>query len=881
MARIEKTVFISYRRVDVYTALAVYENLKNQGYDVFFDYRSISSGDFEQIITSNIRARAHFLLILTPNALDRCNEPGDWLRREIELAIDEKRNIVPLFFKGFRFGGSSNSGISKWLPFGKPDVLTGKLGDLPRYNGLNVHEDYFEEAMVRVRIEFLNKPLDTVLHPVSTEVQKVVEEEQSAADEAIKQKEDKKEPVKPVEEKPDRQAELEILKSQALRLELKGDFWDALQIYYKIKKINPTFPRVDVKIQELEEELKPKPIGSPVTALQTKSAPRMAYPWQSIAKVAGIVSLLLFCIWGGSSFYGNLANNNPQLTKASQYTATPTPKSGATGTLTAGKVIINAVKDDTREPFTAGDGVEARIINYPIADNLDDDGILSLESCRDGQFIVVSAVGYDNKTLRCESNKFTYEVSLSKFADNDLPIAMAGYTSYDEPHVLDWLRSGHATTLTAPYFRTMYMGTDIYGNSSPYTSWDMVDGHMVRRTPVMNENYRGPGFKLDYPDPNEHGNCAFCHAPGMVNEGKISIDLMGVLLNLANGELIDSTTNGVTCDVCHTIVNKNFDGPFPDLDKPGVLSFERMNSIVGYDNIFIGPKTNVYEDFPEIGVICSELFTQSEFCAPCHYGEFGNTVIYNSFGEWKESKYSDDSGESDYKTCQDCHMPHNEFDNKNSSTEKYKICSVENYEYKDSNHNVMDLRFDLSSQREIPGLIVGAATLNVVADVNDGKVVVVVTVTNTKAGHKFPTDSPLRSLILVVVAKDAHGKPLVQVAGNNIPQLKIPDSVIGGDPDVGYFSGAPGTVFSMTLQDKETGVFPTTSYWNPVNVLSDTRLAPESPDSSIYIFEIPNGEKGIDILSKLIYRYAPIELMEQKGWSRPDIIVAQTEIRIP
>jgi hypothetical protein len=31
--------------------------------------------------------------------LDRLNEPGDWLRREIEIAIDEKRNIVPLFFK--------------------------------------------------------------------------------------------------------------------------------------------------------------------------------------------------------------------------------------------------------------------------------------------------------------------------------------------------------------------------------------------------------------------------------------------------------------------------------------------------------------------------------------------------------------------------------------------------------------------------------------------------------------------------------------------------------------------------------------------------------------------------------------------------------------
>ena len=171
MARIEKTVFISYRRTDVYTALAVYENLKNQGYDVFFDYRSVSSGDFEQIISSNIRARAHFILILTPTAFDRLDEPGDWLRREIEIAINEKRNIIPLFFKGFQFGVPSVS-----------EKLTGKLKNLSRYNGLNVHEDYFDEAMYRLRTQYLSKPLDTVLHPVSNTVQKIVREEQVAAD---------------------------------------------------------------------------------------------------------------------------------------------------------------------------------------------------------------------------------------------------------------------------------------------------------------------------------------------------------------------------------------------------------------------------------------------------------------------------------------------------------------------------------------------------------------------------------------------------------------------------------------------------------------------------------------------------------------------------
>ena len=46
--------------------------------------------------------------------------------------------------------------------------------------------------------QFLNKPLDTVLHPVSTEVQKVVKAEQVAADKALEQIEDVKELAKQI-----------------------------------------------------------------------------------------------------------------------------------------------------------------------------------------------------------------------------------------------------------------------------------------------------------------------------------------------------------------------------------------------------------------------------------------------------------------------------------------------------------------------------------------------------------------------------------------------------------------------------------------------------------------------------------------------------------
>jgi formylglycine-generating enzyme required for sulfatase activity len=191
MARIEKTVFISYRRKDISWALAVYQYLTSQKYDVFFDFSSLSSGDFEQVIISNIRARAHFLLILTPTALDRCDEPGDWLRREIETAVDEKRNIIPLFLDGFNF--ASPNVVEK---------LTGKLVDIKRYNGLDIPAGYFIEAMDRLRERYLNVPLNAVIHPVSTEVRKVVRNEQSAVNAALAEKwKDLKALIQPTREK--------------------------------------------------------------------------------------------------------------------------------------------------------------------------------------------------------------------------------------------------------------------------------------------------------------------------------------------------------------------------------------------------------------------------------------------------------------------------------------------------------------------------------------------------------------------------------------------------------------------------------------------------------------------------------------------------------
>ena len=144
----EKTVFISYRRApSKYLAAHLYDDLTKHGYDVFYDIRSIGSGDFFDVILRQIAARKHFILLLSLESLQRCSDPNDLLRREIEYAIDTGRNIIPFVTDGFDFYANEIK-----------LQLTGKLAALSGYNALNAPYDFLEEAFVRLREQYLNQP---------------------------------------------------------------------------------------------------------------------------------------------------------------------------------------------------------------------------------------------------------------------------------------------------------------------------------------------------------------------------------------------------------------------------------------------------------------------------------------------------------------------------------------------------------------------------------------------------------------------------------------------------------------------------------------------------------------------------------------------------
>ena len=150
------SVFVSYRRTtSKHAALLVFKDLDQQGYDVFIDYQRLDSGKFAAELLHQIASRRHFVVILSPGCLDRVVNQDDWLRKEIEYAIDSQRNIVPLLFDDFNFASAKQ-------------FLTGTLSALPEYNGLTVPDGYFDEAMNKLRSRFLKQPVKGSILRAST-----------------------------------------------------------------------------------------------------------------------------------------------------------------------------------------------------------------------------------------------------------------------------------------------------------------------------------------------------------------------------------------------------------------------------------------------------------------------------------------------------------------------------------------------------------------------------------------------------------------------------------------------------------------------------------------------------------------------------------------
>ena len=98
-------IFISYRRsCSEQNARILQLALQKAGYDVFLDYDDLNNNNtFTYRIRKVIENTPIFILLLAPNAFERCSEGSDIMRMEIEHAIATERTIIPVNFdKSFK-----------------------------------------------------------------------------------------------------------------------------------------------------------------------------------------------------------------------------------------------------------------------------------------------------------------------------------------------------------------------------------------------------------------------------------------------------------------------------------------------------------------------------------------------------------------------------------------------------------------------------------------------------------------------------------------------------------------------------------------------------------------------------------------------------------
>lgn len=78
-------VFVSYRRSNGSQLASLLKvHLQLRGFSVFIDVERLEAGKFDNNLLNSIRQAKHFILVLTPSALDRCIEDAegkDWVHR--------------------------------------------------------------------------------------------------------------------------------------------------------------------------------------------------------------------------------------------------------------------------------------------------------------------------------------------------------------------------------------------------------------------------------------------------------------------------------------------------------------------------------------------------------------------------------------------------------------------------------------------------------------------------------------------------------------------------------------------------------------------------------------------------------------------------------
>jgi len=184
-------------------------------------------------------------------------------------------------------------------------------------------------------------------------------------------------------------------------------------------------------------------------------------------------------------------------------------------------------------------------------------------------------------------------------------------------HYSEWSSSFHARSFSGPIFMEMWSGEK---NHHPQT---------------------GTMF------------CVQCHAPAAFVTG-YPLDGIESVSDLENSDIPEIIKEGVSCDICHSMVDKS----------PSIFTQDHPVAVAQY---YLNPDKSVkYGSMqnsecntdPILGhtdCVFLPIFNSSSSCKPCHDQFIREMPIETTFSEWNNHPGLSMGGDS----CQDCHMPKN------------------------------------------------------------------------------------------------------------------------------------------------------------------------------------------------------------------------------
>lgn len=128
-------VFLSHRRKEGWThARLLYYALKDYDLKAYLDVENPKAGRIDVILSEVIENCDHFVIVLTPGALDGCWDEEDWVRLEVEKARNSHKNIIPVLMDGFSF----------------PKEMPESMRFLKKQGGLTVTGDYYADFVKKL-----------------------------------------------------------------------------------------------------------------------------------------------------------------------------------------------------------------------------------------------------------------------------------------------------------------------------------------------------------------------------------------------------------------------------------------------------------------------------------------------------------------------------------------------------------------------------------------------------------------------------------------------------------------------------------------------------------------------------------------------------------